>query len=83
VVLPAKALSGKIDCAIGETVIVVPRGAEIQIKVDAGITSVDVPSGFTHSGDYYTSAGYNDNGATRINLQVDQAIGHVQVEYEK
>jgi hypothetical protein len=83
VVLPAKTISGKLDCAIGETVIIVPRGVEVQIKSDAGIASIDTPTGFTHSGDYYTSAGYNNSGATRIDLQVDQAIGHVKVEYEK
>jgi hypothetical protein len=83
VVLPAKAMSGKIDCAIGETVIIVPRGAEVQIKSDAGIASIDTPTGFIHSGDYYTSAGYNNSGATCIDLQVDQAIGHLRIEYEK
>jgi hypothetical protein len=83
VVLPAKAMQGKIDCAIGETVITVPRGVEVQVKVNAGITSVDTPSSFTHNGDYYTSAGYHDSGATRIDLEVDQAIGHLEIKYEK
>jgi hypothetical protein len=83
VFLPPKAMRGKIDCAIGETVIIVPRGAEVQIKVDSGITAVSMPSGFTHSGDVYTSKGFNDSGATRIELEVDQAIGNLRVEYEK
>ena len=83
VYLPAKAMQGKIDCAVGETVIVVPQGAEIQIKVSAGITTVDTPSNIAHSGDYYTSAGYNSSGATRIQLDVSQAIGHLKIEYAK
>jgi hypothetical protein len=83
VVLPPKAMNGKIECAIGETVIIVPRGAEVQIKVDSGIAAVNIPSGFTHSGDVYTSRGYNDSGATRIELEVNQAIGSLKVEYEK
>jgi hypothetical protein len=83
VFLPPKAMRGKIDCAIGETVIIVPRGAEVQIKVNNGIAAVSMPSGFTHSGDVYTSRGYNDSGATRIDLEVDQAIGNLRVEYEK
>jgi len=84
VILPPKAVEdGKINCAIGETVIIIPRGAEVRFKVNAGITAVSMPSGFTHSGDVYTSAGYNDSGATRINLEVDQAIGNLRVEYEK
>jgi predicted membrane protein len=83
VTLPAKALKGKINCAIGETVLIIPRGAEAQIKVNAGITAVDMPSGFTHSGDVYTSAGYNNSGATRIELEVDQAIGNLRIEYGK
>jgi hypothetical protein len=83
VILPAKALNAKIECAVGETVIIVPRGAEVQVKVDAGIASVDTPPGFTHEGDHYTSAGYANSGSTRINLDVNQAIGHLKIEYEK
>jgi hypothetical protein len=83
VVVPAKARTAKLNNAIGETVLVIPKGAEVQIKVKAGITAVNVPAGFTHSGDTYTSAGYNDTGATRIDLDVGQAIGNLRIEYQK
>jgi hypothetical protein len=83
VVLPAKTLHGKLNCAIGETVVIIPRGAEAQIIVKAGITAVDNSAGFTHSGDLYTSAGYNNTGVTRIDLEVDQAIGNLRIEYSK
>jgi hypothetical protein len=83
VVLPAKALHGKLNCAIGETMLVIPKGVEVQIKVKAGITSVKVPAGFTHSGDIYSSAGYTNTDATRIELEIEQAIGELKIEYEK
>lgn len=83
VAVPATAFTGKVNCAIGETVVILPQGSEAQIKVKAGISAVNMPSGFTHSGDYYTSAGYNTSGATRINLEVDHAIGHLVIEYAK
>lgn len=83
IILPKQTLRGKVNCAIGETVIVLPRGSEAQFKVDSGITAVNVPSGFSHNGDLYISAGYNTSGAIRIDLEVDQAIGNLRVEYEK
>jgi hypothetical protein len=82
-VLADKALHGKVNCAVGETVVLIPHGVEAKITVKAGITAVNVPDSFTHSGDIYTSQGYSAVNATRIDIEVDQAIGNVRVEYQK
>ena len=83
ILLPPIAMNGKINCAIGDTVLTVPRGAEVQVKVSAGITSVNMPPGYIHSGDFYTSPGYNNSGAIRINLDMSQAIGQLKIENGK
>ena len=78
-----KAVHGKVNCAIGETLLLLPPGVEAKISVKGGITAVNMPDGFTHSGDVYTSSGYNNPSAIRIDIEVDQAIGNVRVEYQK
>jgi hypothetical protein len=79
ILLPPMAMNGKINSAIGETVLTIPRGAEVQIKVSSGITSVNMPPGYTHNGDLYTSPGYNNSGSIRINLDMSQAIGQLKI----
>ena len=49
----------------------------MRIVFDGGLTALDMPSGYVHSGNTYTSPGY-DTATARIDLRISQA----QCQYE-
>jgi hypothetical protein len=71
---------GKIDGAIGQTLILIPRGMAVRINTDTGLTHVQVPEDFQRLDDVYTSPGY-DGASTRVNIEVSQAIGIIRIRY--
>lgn len=81
VVLPGEGtFEGRVNSAIGQTVIRVPPEMAVRINADTGIANISVPSDFERQEDVYTSPGF-DTADNRIELQVDQAIGNVEVRY--
>lgn len=81
VVLPEEGtFEGRVDGAIGQIVIHVPPEMAVRINADTGIANINVPSDFERQGDVYVSPGF-DTADNRIELQVDQAIGNVEVRY--
>jgi hypothetical protein len=81
VVLPDQGqFEGKVDGAIGQTVIRIPQGMAVRIQADTGIANINVPSDFERQNDTYTSPGF-DGAQNRIELQVGQAIGNIEVRY--
>lgn len=82
VFLPSAGLfSGTINGAIGEVEIIVPKGMELRLRSNSGITGVDVPGNYQHSDTLYTSPGYA-SAENRISLEVGQAIGNITVRME-
>ena len=81
VVLPSEGdFEGKVEGAIGQIVIQVPKGMALRIRSDTGLATIDVPNDFMGQNDVFTSPGFT--GAQHyIDLQVGQAIGNVNVRY--
>jgi hypothetical protein len=81
VVLPAEGIfEGQVDSAIGQTVIRVPPQMAVRINADTGIANINVPSDFERQGDVFSSPGFG-TATNRIELQVGQAIGNIDVRY--
>jgi hypothetical protein len=79
VTLPEKGnLRGRIEGAIGETVLIIPEGMAVRLRMSTGLASRQVPSGFSQQGDVYTSPGY-DSAENRAELEINQAIGVIRV----
>jgi len=81
VILPeAGSFEGSIDGAIGQIVIRVPDGMALRINANTGIANINVPSDFDRRDDVYATAGF-DTAANRVELNVGQAIGSIEVRY--
>lgn len=79
VTLPATGrFSAQINQGIGKIALIVPEGMALRLQGDTGIGSFDVPAGYRHSGNVYTSPGY-DTATDRIDLKVSGGIGNVSV----
>lgn len=67
--------------AVGSIEVVVPESAGVRIEISRAITSLSMPSTFERRGDYYYSPNY-DQAETKIELQISQAIGSIEVQIE-
>jgi len=81
VVLPdtGEYLAG-IDGAIGETVVVVPSGLGLRVRLDTGLVGTQLPDGLDCAEDVCTAPGYF-SAAHRVDLEVNQAIGRVVIRH--
>jgi hypothetical protein len=83
IILPKDiSLKGDISQAIGQITVYVPENVAVRLEVSKAISSLDVPGSFDQRGEYYTSPGY-DNADQRIDLDISQAIGSIEIRYEK
>ena len=81
VILPDEGrFQAKIDCAIGQTIVVIPAGLEARIRVDTGLAASQLPAGYQRRDDIYTSPGYA-TAENRVDLEVSQAIGNVTIRH--
>ena len=71
-------LQAKVECGIGETVVVIPEGMEARIAVDTGLAGREIPPGYEGQDDIYTSPGY-EGAENRVDLEVRQAIGMLRI----
>lgn len=69
------------EMAMGELVLRLPRGGNVRLELDKFLTSF-APSGLTRGADgrTWTSAGYDPAG-TRLDIEVETAVGGVTVEW--
>jgi len=80
--LPAgAAVQGKISGVIGEMDIYVPLGTPVKFQSSSAITVINLPSDFERSGDLITSPSAVDSNAATINLNIEQTIGMINVQY--
>lgn len=83
VILPAGvSMKGDISQAIGDMVILVPGDVAVCFEVSKAISNLDVPNDFERQGDNYCSPDYED-ADERIDLDVSQAIGNIEIRYGK
>jgi len=81
VILPNEGnFEARIEGAIGQTTVIVPRSTAIRIHLATGIAARQVPSDYQRHNDAYTSPGY-EGADDRIELKVSQAIGNVTIRY--
>lgn len=82
VVLPKQGrLDAKINGAIGQIVIVVPRGVGVQIRADKGLANLSTPQNYTHVGDTYESPGF-DSAENQVEIDLSMAIGNISIQQE-
>jgi len=68
----------RIDGAIGQIVVVVPKGMAVRIQSNTALANLSVPSGYERSDRVYTSPGY-ESAENRANLTIGMAIGNVSI----
>jgi len=68
----------KIEGAIGETVVVIPAGMAVRVRVGTGLAVSDLPNSYQQQDDVYTSPDYA-SADDRVDLEVDQAIGMITI----
>ncbi len=75
-------LQADINQAIGKISILVPKDSAVRIEVSKALSTLDVPSTFEKLGDYYYSPGY-EQSIIKIDLNISQAIGSIQIQIKK
>jgi hypothetical protein len=68
-----------IDGGIGQVVVRIPGGVAARVVTDTGLTAVTASPSFERRGDSYYTTNY-ENAASRIDVTVKLAIGHVRIE---
>lgn len=72
-------VDASVSGAVGELVIRVPKGAEVVITTDKAIVGSSIPDGYTRDHDIIHSPEAKA-GADKITIQVDLAIGSIDIE---
>jgi hypothetical protein len=67
---------GDINGAVGELIVIIPKGAQVTITTNNALVSVQLPGGYVRNGNliHSSSAG---SGGKQINLTIDLAVGAV------
>ena len=79
VILPVEGhLQGRVSGAVGELVVIIPKGMEARIKANVALGKADVPQGYRREGSYYTSPGYA-GAESSVDLELGLAIGKITV----
>ncbi|MDD5468737.1 MAG: DUF5668 domain-containing protein [Anaerolineales bacterium] len=71
---------GKANLAIGQLVLLVPRGRAVRLHIDKGLVVLSLPAGFVQDGESYRSQDAGA-GAELLNLDLNVAIGVLTVKY--
>ena len=80
VTLPEKGrFQAKMSGAVGQLVVIVPRGMQVRIQADNGLAAVSAPAGYQQQGKVYTSPGYA-GAENAVDLQISQAIGQIVIK---
>ena len=70
--------TGRVEGAIGNIIILVPRGAAVRIDASTGLGSVEAPPNYRVHDGVYSSPAY-DSGPGGIELRVSEAIGSITI----
>jgi len=66
--------------AIGQITVDIPRGLEIELRVDKALSNLSVPSNFVMRGESYFSPNSVESD-NRLKLDIEQAIGNIVIRY--
>ncbi len=66
-----------VDAALSSVVLIVPEDANVDLTVGGALTNVDVPAGFSQSGDDYTLSGSGPS----LSVRVQVGAGNVEVRH--
>ncbi len=81
--LPVRgSFQAKVDGAIGQVIIIIPRGMEARVRLDTALVARQLPDGYRCQDDVCTSPGYT-GGENRVDLEVDLAIGNVSIRTDR
>lgn len=81
-VLPAEGrFDVRLDGAVGDVTVVVPRGMQVRLRADTALVTVQVPGSYAQDDKVYTSPGV-DRAESLVELSIDLAIGRVTVREE-
>ena len=69
----------KIDGAVGNIEVIVPEGLAARIHGDGGLVHLEVPDTYNGRDDIYYSPDYDDS-KNRVDLEIDMAIGMINVK---
>jgi hypothetical protein len=67
---------GDINGAVGELIVIIPKGAQVTITTNNALVSVQFPAGYVRNGNLIRSSSPG-SGAKQINLTIDLAVGAV------
>lgn len=82
VVLPERGrLNATIKGAIGQIVIIVPRGVGVEIRADKGLANLSTPPNYTRVGDTYRSPGFA-SAENQVEIDLSMAIGNISIQEE-
>jgi hypothetical protein len=77
--LPAEGrFEGRLEAGMGQIVLRVPQGMELQIRGDIGLVVRDIPEGYEKDKDTITSPGYG-GAENLIDLTIDEGIGILEI----
>ena len=78
--LPASgSFDGNVSGAIGQLVLIVPRGVGLRVHSGAALSSVNIPDDYRKADRVYTSPNYA-NAESKIELNLSQAIGSLVIQ---
>ena len=69
--------SGKIECAVGQVVIRIPKGSHVIIRTDTAIVPVSIPQTYRKTGD---TIEYLAGSGNKITLEISIAVGNLVIE---
>lgn len=72
----------EISQAIGKIQVNIAPGTAIRLEVSKALATLDIPPEFSRKGNYYYSPNYAEAEET-VNLKIGQAIGTIEVRYNK
>jgi hypothetical protein len=79
ITLPAVGqFDARIDGAIGQVVIIIPKGMALRVQSNLALANLVVPNGYQKKDNVYTSPGY-ETAENRVNLEIGMAIGNVTI----
>jgi hypothetical protein len=69
--------TGKIDCAVGQVIVRIPRGSNVLIHTDTALVPVKIPSTYKHTDDVIE---YLAGSGNKVTLEIDIAVGNLVIE---
>ncbi len=80
IVFPAgQAAQAHVRTGLGPATLNLPAGLAARIRVRSGLTQVSLPTGLAHTGDFYTTAGF-DGARPFFDLEIAAGTGSVTVK---